>query len=75
VTDGVEGRIVPERDAGALAEAIEQIVKDRALRDRMSAAALKTAAAYTEERWGERLVAALRQAHANWRVPITPVAP
>jgi len=70
VTDGVEGRIVPERDAGALAEAIEQIVKDRALRDRMSAAALGTAAAYGEDSWRERLLNALGHLDAArcWRV-------
>jgi len=65
VTDGVEGRIVPERDAEGLAEAVEEIVRDRSLRDRMSAAALRTAAEYTEEKWGERLVAAVRQVYKN----------
>jgi len=59
VTDGAEGRIVPERDAAALAVAIEEIVLDRSLRERMSAAALRAAASHTEEQWRERLVAAL----------------
>jgi len=64
VTDGVEGRIVPERDARALAEAIEGIVNDRDLRKRMSAAALRTAAAYGEDSWRDRLLHALSQPSA-----------
>lgn len=59
VTDGKEGRIVPERDAEALAKAIKEIALDPDLRAAMSAEALKTAAEYTEEKWGERLVEAL----------------
>ena len=58
--DAVEGRIVPERDPDALADAIEQIVEDRALRDRMALASRERARDYTWERYGERLVAALQ---------------
>lgn len=58
--DGIEGRIIPERDPGALAEAIQQIVEDRPLRDRMAAAARFLARDYTWERYGGRLVTALR---------------
>jgi glycosyltransferase involved in cell wall biosynthesis len=60
VTDGKEGRIVPERDPEALAEAVREIVSDRELRASMSAQALRTAADYTEDRWQERLVQALQ---------------
>jgi glycosyltransferase involved in cell wall biosynthesis len=60
VTDGKEGRIVPERDAEALAKAIKEIALDPDLRAAMSAEALRTAAEYTEEKWGARLVEALR---------------
>ena len=36
VADGVEGFIVAERDGAAIADAVERIVGDRVLRDRMS---------------------------------------
>jgi glycosyltransferase involved in cell wall biosynthesis len=39
-TDGVEGFIVPDRDAAALAGRLQQLADDPALRGRMSAAAL-----------------------------------
>jgi glycosyltransferase involved in cell wall biosynthesis len=58
--DAIEGRIVPERDPDALADAIEQIVEDRALRDRMALASRERARDYTWEQYGERLVAALQ---------------
>lgn len=60
VRDGIEGRIVPERDPVALAEAIREVVEDRAQRDRMARAARERARDYTWDRYGERLVAALR---------------
>jgi glycosyltransferase involved in cell wall biosynthesis len=59
VTNGREGYIVPERDAEALAEAIERIVEDRALRASMAEQAKVTAAAYDEQRWRRRLVGTL----------------
>jgi glycosyltransferase involved in cell wall biosynthesis len=60
VRDGVEGRIVPERDPDALASAIEELLEDRALRDRMAGAARKRAEDFTWERYGERLLGLLR---------------
>lgn len=60
VRDGVDGRIVPERDPVALAEAIAEIVEDRDKRARMSTGARQRARDYTWERYGERLVQALR---------------
>lgn len=39
-TDGVEGFITPVRNAAALADRLQTLADDRALRDRMSAAAL-----------------------------------
>lgn len=60
MTDGVEGFIVPERDSDSIARAVARIVEDRALRDRMSAAARETAQRYTVEHWGERLVNVLQ---------------
>jgi glycosyltransferase involved in cell wall biosynthesis len=60
VRDGIEGRIVPARDADALAEAIGQLVEDRVLRERMALAARERARDYTWDCYGERLVAALQ---------------
>jgi len=60
-TEGVEGFIVPERDGAAIAHAIERIVTDRPLRDRMSAAARQTAARYNEATCGERFIAVIRE--------------
>jgi glycosyltransferase involved in cell wall biosynthesis len=60
VRDGVEGRIVPERDPEALASAIRELVEDRATRDRMAAAARERARDYTWERYGQRLLSCLR---------------
>ena len=60
VRDGVEGRIVPERASEMLAEAIQELVEDRQKRDRMAHAARDRAREYTWERYGERLVAALK---------------
>ncbi|HAO78232.1 MAG TPA: hypothetical protein DCQ92_04485 [Verrucomicrobia subdivision 3 bacterium] len=59
--DGIEGRIVPERDANALADAIEQLVEDRTLRDRMAKAARERARDFTWEKYGERLISALNK--------------
>ncbi|NJL07921.1 MAG: glycosyltransferase family 4 protein [Methylacidiphilales bacterium] len=55
VVDGEDGLIVPERDGVALAEAIAAIATDRAMRARMSDAALQRAAAHTLDKVGARL--------------------
>jgi glycosyltransferase involved in cell wall biosynthesis len=60
VRDGIEGRIMPERDPDALAAAIEEVVEDRTKRASMAAAARKRARNFTWERYGERLVATLK---------------
>jgi glycosyltransferase involved in cell wall biosynthesis len=60
VVHGREGFIVPERDAGALAAAIAELVKDRAMRDAMAETALATSAEFDEGPWGKRLIQALR---------------
>lgn len=57
--DGIEGRIIPERDAVALANAIEEIIENPALRDRMASAARARAREYTWDRYGERLLKTL----------------
>lgn len=65
VIDGVDGVIVPERDAAALAAAIERIVGDRELRNRMSEAAHATAERYNDKACGERFIAVIREAIAE----------
>ena len=65
VRDGIEGRIVPERDPVALAEAIREVVEDREKRDRMAHAARERARDYTWEKYGERLVTALKSFAPN----------
>jgi len=59
VRDGIDGFIVPIRDAVALADRIQQLLEDRALRDRMGVNARRRARDYTWARYGERLQAAL----------------
>ena len=59
--DGLEGRIVPSRNAEALANAIAEIVEDRQKRERMSRAAREQARDYTWEGYGERLLEALKR--------------
>ncbi len=60
VRDGIEGRIVPSRDPGSLANAITEIIEDRPKRERMASAARERAQEFTLERYGERLIAALQ---------------
>jgi len=59
VRDGIEGFIVPIRDARALADRMQQLLEDRTLRDRMGAAARQRASEFTWARYGERLLSAL----------------
>jgi glycosyltransferase involved in cell wall biosynthesis len=61
VRDGLEGFIVPIRDAAALAERIEHLITDRELRERMSHNARARAREFTWERYGERLLEAFRR--------------
>lgn len=56
VQDGIDGFIVPIRDAEALADRMEQLLTDRHLRDRMAANARRRAAEYSWERYGARLL-------------------
>jgi len=59
VRQGIEGFLVPERDPQALADRVQQLLDDRALRSRLGAAARQRAAEFTWERYGECLLAAL----------------
>lgn len=65
VRDGCEGFIVPIRDADALADRLEQVVSDRALRERMSQAATERARELSWENFGPRLMAVTRAALAR----------
>jgi glycosyltransferase involved in cell wall biosynthesis len=56
--DGVEGFIVPVRDATAIAGRIEQLAQDLELRAQMAANAKARAAEFTVEAYGRRLLAA-----------------
>jgi glycosyltransferase involved in cell wall biosynthesis len=60
VQDGIEGYIVPERDPDTLAKAIINIIEDRNLREKMSIAARDRAKDFSSDRYGERLLAALK---------------
>lgn len=59
VRDGIDGLIVPARDAAALAFAIERILIDRQLRQTMSRNARERASEFTWEKYESRLIAAL----------------
>jgi glycosyltransferase involved in cell wall biosynthesis len=60
VTDGVEGFLVPIRDAAALADRIRRLHADPALRARMGAAARATAERYDLKRYEAGLARAVR---------------
>jgi glycosyltransferase involved in cell wall biosynthesis len=59
VRDGIDGFIIPIRNAEALADAIERVVSDRTLRTTLSANARERAKEFTWARYGERLIDAL----------------
>jgi glycosyltransferase involved in cell wall biosynthesis len=60
VRDGVDGFIVPIRDSAAIGDRIERLADDGDLWAAMSANARARAADYTLEKYGERLLGALR---------------
>ena len=59
VRDGVDGFIVPIRDVAAVADKVELLLTDRALRARMGRSARERAQEFTWARYGERLRSAL----------------
>ena len=61
VRDGIDGFIVPIRDAKALAEKIELLVTDRELRTRLGHNARERAKEFTWDRYGQRLFAAFER--------------
>ena len=62
VRDGMEGFIVPVRDASAIAGRIEQLAQDLELRAQMAARAKARAAEFTVGAYGQRLLAAFNGA-------------
>lgn len=50
ITDGVNGRLVPVEDVSALAQAMDQLMADEALRARLGREALKVRERYRQER-------------------------
>ncbi len=61
VRNGVEGLIIPARDADAIAAAITGIVDDRDRRNAFSEAAAATAARYNEDRCGSAFLDVVRE--------------
>ncbi len=61
IQHGVDGLIVPERDPDALARAIEKIVGDRALRDKMSLAARRNARHWSWQTYAGSLCELVRE--------------
>jgi glycosyltransferase involved in cell wall biosynthesis len=59
VRDGVEGFLVPSRDARALADRIQEVLEDQPMRQRMAVAASHRARNYSWRRYGNRLLRAL----------------
>jgi glycosyltransferase involved in cell wall biosynthesis len=59
VRDGLEGFIVPLRDTNAIIERLQRLAGVPGLLEQMSANALRRAAEFSVEKYGERLLAAL----------------
>lgn len=60
VRDGIDGFIVPIRDAESLADRMEQLLTDDRLRDRMSRNAKERAKEFTWDKYGDRLLEAFQ---------------
>jgi glycosyltransferase involved in cell wall biosynthesis len=59
VRDGLDGFLVPIRDAALLADRLQQLLDDRLLRQRMGAMARERAREFTWARYGQRLMKAI----------------
>ena len=65
VRDGIEGFIVPIRDAPSIVEALSKLASDHALLKSMSEAAVTRAAEFRWEQYSRRLLSAIRRDHAE----------
>ena len=72
VRDGIDGFVVPIRDGEAIARKLQLLARDRELLAWMSANATARSREFTVEKYGERLLAAIRRARGN-RQGIPPV--
>ena len=63
VRDGVDGFVVPIRDADAIVERLERLASVPNLLEEMSTNALQRAAEFTVEKYGQRLLATLSAGH------------
>lgn len=59
--DGVEGFVVAPNDTEAMAERVERLIRDAALREAMGAAARKRAKAFTSDRYAEAIESLVRR--------------
>ena len=56
IRDGIDGFIVPEGNADALADKIQLLVEDRTLRNQMAVSAKERAKDFTWDKYGQRLL-------------------
>ncbi|MEM7766164.1 MAG: glycosyltransferase family 4 protein [Pseudomonadota bacterium] len=61
IRDGVDGLVIPERDPVALAGAIETVIGDRALRNRLGSAAKARAQAFGWDAYADALVGLVQE--------------
>ncbi|KQT04779.1 MULTISPECIES: glycosyltransferase family 4 protein [unclassified Rhizobium] len=70
IRNGLEGLVVPIRDAGAIAEAVTYLADNESARLQMATNAIERAADFTVARYGERLLLALSTLPAERRRPL-----
>lgn len=72
IHDGVDGLLVPQEDVAALARALAKVMRDAGLRQRLGAAAAKSAQRFAPDRimasWDEMVLAALAERPSSNRV-------
>jgi glycosyltransferase involved in cell wall biosynthesis len=65
VRDGIDGFIVPIRDAEAIAARLEMLISDPRILDQMSGNAALRAAEFTVKKYGERLLSTVQSGLFN----------